>query len=63
MRANRNALPAKYINGKPGTVIPAKAGIQFLKLRKKHWMPAPCLRRGMLFGNDEISMFFLIDFK
>jgi len=62
MRANKNALFAIYMNREPGTVIPAKAGIQSLQLRKNHWMPAPCLRRGMLFGHDEILIFFLKDF-
>jgi len=40
MRANKNALFAIYMNREPGTVIPAKAGIQSLQLRKNHWMPA-----------------------
>jgi len=62
MRANKNALFPIYMNREPGTVIPAKAGIQSLQLRKNHWMPAPCLRRGMLFGHDEILIFFLKDF-
>jgi len=35
MRANKDALFAKYINREPGTVIPAKAGIQSLQLKKK----------------------------
>gem|GEM_PF-5974201 len=63
MRADKGGLFANYINREPGTVIPAKAGIQSLQLTKKnYWMPVPCLRRGMLFGHDEILMFFLKDF-
>ena len=34
MRANKNALFAKHMNKEP-TVIPAKAGIQILRLKKK----------------------------
>ena len=29
MRANKNAQTAKYMNREPGSVIPAKAGIQY----------------------------------
>jgi len=32
--------------------MPAKAGIQRFFLNCKLWIPAPCLRRGMLLGND-----------
>ena len=35
MRANKNALFAKYMNKEPRTVIPAEAGIQTLQLKKK----------------------------
>jgi len=33
MRANKNALFPIYMNREPGTVIPAKAGIQSLDAR------------------------------
>ena len=56
MRANKDALFAKYINTKPGTVIPAKAGIHSLQLKKK---PLDARLR----GHDEVLMFFLKDYK
>jgi len=67
-RANKDALFAKYINREPGTVIPEKpapakagGGNPEFAVDKNHWMPVPCLRRGMLFGHDELLLFFLKD--
>jgi len=39
IRANKDALFVKYLNREPGTIIPTKAGIQSLQLRKNRWMP------------------------
>ena len=63
IRANKNALFAKYMNKEPRTVIPAKAGIQTLQLKKDPLDARPLPSRGMLFGHDESLMFFLKDLK
>ena len=52
IRANKNALFSKYMNKKPRTVIPAKAGIQTLQLKKD---PLDARLR----GHDEALMSFL----
>ena len=61
MRANKNALFAKYMNKEPGTVIPAKAGIHTLQLKKTAGCPPPAFAGAGLYGHDEALMFFLKD--
>lgn len=41
MRVNKDALLANYMKSEPQTIMPAKAGIQGMQLKKNdHWMSA-----------------------